>query len=162
MTAVVAGLCLVATLLAAGFGAAVYAGPAADSRLLTSSEVNAAPAGSPGRTVLEWFHAIQTSDQATVYSSLAPTVQHRLGRHSVETAVSSVAAGFGKPAIVSTYVRGGAARVRLWVLGFRQGTSTPVVASPLTLTLTRIAGRWRMADARYLMALARAVRAARP
>jgi hypothetical protein len=155
-----AAVCVVACLLATAFGAASYR-PPVDRHLITQADVSSRPAGSPDRSVVEWFKAIQHRDQAGVYGLLTPAARRRVSARSVGVAARIVSGAVGKPDIVGVAVRGDRAAVRLLMLSYVPGGGAPASAYPFTVGLARLDGRWWIADASYLMNSARDIKALR-
>lgn len=97
--------------------------------------------GSPQRTTMEWWKAVQFGNAGVVHSYYAPGVAP--DPSDLKRELSATASQFvGVPSFNSADVRGSKATLYLF-LG-RPGSSAP--PRPLSLNLVKTGGQWRLAD----------------
>lgn len=128
--------------------------------LVTDEQIGAAAKNSPARAVLLWFQAVQFKDQATVRELVTSDVVRDIGPDRLSRAVDTVGSSLGKPQVTSVRDRGSNASVRVFVLAYETGKPDPVAATPVTFSLDKDQGHWRLSDLRYLLTSADAISAA--
>jgi len=136
------------------------------ARSLVSSQLAPLPLGKPdvdARTpvaaVMSWFAAIQVADVPAVLRLTTAGAQLNVGRVRLSAAVRTVGAALGRPSVIQVERHGARASVRVLVLGYPGGGSSPVSAEPLLISLVRGRAGWQIDDVGYLMSSARAIRA---
>ena len=145
-----------AALLAAGCGSEPPATVSRSAFLLPLSAVRHLPAGSPQRSLLAWWRALQSGDRAGVRAALPRGAEGALANLP---ALASVGVRL-RPSIVDVERHGRRAVVYTEMVVRRPiGTPrlAPAVRIPQAFALERRGGRWRLRDAYPLDRLVRAV-----
>jgi hypothetical protein len=119
--------------------------------VITESELNHSPQGSPSRALLEFVQAVQFQDLAGAQDAFTPAVVKRVGAKRLRAAAKAVGSQFGRPQIVSTQPAGtGSVRLRVLLISY-DPQGRPSLSVPITFTLRRLDGVWKLADATYLL-----------
>lgn len=134
----------------------------ADERTgITLAEVKKIPLASPERNALFWFVAIRQNNPEGVLALSSRDDLPRMSDADLREAVATVAPALGKPVVFGVSRRSpDRAQIRLVILGYRDGDPRPATTDVLSLPMRRVNGRWVVADVRYLLDSARAVRRA--
>jgi hypothetical protein len=151
------GVVVVAALIG-GCGASttpVASGVPVTSNLVSAAEINAMPAGSPQRTLLQWWRYIQYNELTDFVSLLATPLrqqQIRSGQAAADVAGASGALNSARPHITQVTYNGDRATIFTQIV-IRQAvgaTRYVQVRTPQAFALVRQGGAWRMADDLYV------------
>ena len=153
-------LALLLTLVVAGCGSG-HAQPQDLSltaqQLVSQSEIDRLPAGTPQRLLLEWWRDIQYANLAGYVSAFQPSMQHELRRdpktnRALQWFAGSIRAA--RPAIVSIAQRDATTTIYTtikWRTAI--GTKRYVTTSrPQAFVLVRLGGAWRLYDDSFVQA----------
>jgi len=130
--------------------------------LVDQADIASVKAGTPERTVLEWFQAVQFDDIGGVRQLTAPNALKKLSPDKLAADIAAVAPAMAKPSVVSRRLGPSLAAVRVLLLSYTRGHAKPVLAIPATLVLVRVHGRWLMSDLSLLIEGARAINQSKP
>jgi hypothetical protein len=124
--------------------------------VVVEADIRATRAGTPQRTLVEWFQAVQFDDVEGVRRLTAPTALRLLRPAKLAADVEAVAPAMAKPRLVSARIGRSRAAVRVLLLSYALGKAKPVLSIPATLALVKVRGRWLMGDLALLVNGARA------
>ena len=164
MRAVVAALCAAMTVAGLACGedseSPSSAGPDGMSaaslpgNVIRDREIRDAVAGSPKRSLLQFFQAVQFQDVEAATELVTRGERRAVGPNRLKRAVGAIGSNLGRPRIVRLRRDGDRVVARVIILGFDPGETEPVSSSPTTFTLTRGGDRlWRLSDVSYLIAV---------
>lgn len=130
--------------------------------IVSDADIGRYGKGTPERTLLEWFQAVQYKDAIGAAQLVDARTLRRVGPIRFRSAVLTVGSALGKPAIVDLRPSpdGKQVSVRLLVEGFSPGTTEPVSSIPTSFHMVN-KGKWRLADVNYLTEAGDALAAAR-
>jgi hypothetical protein len=123
--------------------------------VLTSDDVNRAPAGSPNRTLLTWWRAVQFRDIPSAKQEYANGVDVGDLEHQIASLSPPLSAS--RPSVVDTSETGNAAKLYVIVqtlplgaTGAVRGGRTRAVETPVVFRLVKQGDTWKLADNSYL------------
>jgi hypothetical protein len=131
--------------------------PGATQQLLSQTDVNAQPPGSPERAFLAWWRDVQYANLAQFKLELVPALRDSFApRGKMPDAINyfSGALRSARPKIRDVS-RTGTTAVVYAIISYRQpvGTSRYVTTTvPRAFTFTKIGGRWLLADDSFAQA----------
>jgi hypothetical protein len=123
--------------------------------VLTSEDVNRAPADSPNRTLLTWWRAVQFRDIPAAKQEYANRVDVSDLEHQVVSLSPPLSAS--RPSVVDTSESGDEAKLYtivqtlpLQATGAVRGGRTRAVETPVVFRLVKQGDTWKLADNSYL------------
>jgi hypothetical protein len=156
----IAALGAAMVLAAFGLGACGSSSSSSDStstvgNYVTAQNLSQYKPGTPQRTVLQWWKAVQFGNPTMVHAYYAPSMGPSLPalQHELSTASNQFA---GVPTVNSAEVHGNKATLYLFVT--RPGSSAPPRA--VSINLVKTGDRWGLADDQLLAQVVERVRTA--
>jgi hypothetical protein len=125
--------------------------------VVTDSDVQAQPDGSPGRALLEWWQAFQFGDGAQVVALTSTDTLRELGKQNLSELASSTGQGLQGIEVLGASETGNTASVRVGLLQFtpeKEGgppPSEPTSSTPDTFEMRKEGDEWRFAQTDYLV-----------
>jgi hypothetical protein len=121
--------------------------------LLSEADVQGQPAGSPQRTLFEWWRALQFDDAPEAAKYYASDVDLTTAKLDQILSLGAPTLGLtGRPRVVDTDMNGDAATVRVLLESDDPQANGRIdkTQTARAFDLVREAGAWKMADNRYL------------
>jgi hypothetical protein len=121
--------------------------------LLSKADVQAQPAGSPQRTLFEWWRALQFDDAPAAAQYYASDVRLTTDKLDKILSLGAPTLGLtGRPRVVETDTNGDVATVRVLLEDDEPQANGRIDKNQTAraFDLVREAGAWKMADNRYL------------
>jgi hypothetical protein len=125
--------------------------------VVTDSDVQAQPEGSPGRALLEWWQAFQFGDGAQVVARTSTDTLEELGKQNLSELASSTGQGLQGIEVLGASETGNIASVRVGLLQFtpeKEGgppPSEPTSSTPDTFEMRKEGDEWLFAQTDYLV-----------
>lgn len=128
--------------------------------LIKAGDVAETRPGSPERTLVRWWQAMQYSNFDEAYELLAPTQQREYTRRAFQRAAGYATVGgfYSKPEVVERRGQGSTSTLLVNLLVFEAGKIAGV--APTVFRLERVDDRWQLADLRFFESKAKEGRAA--
>jgi hypothetical protein len=114
--------------------------------LVTNADLAATQAGSPSRTTLEWFQAVQFQDVGAVRRLSTSAAVKGLSDTTLTSWLSTFGPNFVRPQITAVITNGGAVSMRMLLLTYSARSGAPTSEQPFTLRLTRAGTSWLVSD----------------
>src|SRR4051812_23563251 len=128
--------------------------------LVRDEDVARQKPGTPARSLLEFFQAVQYQDVATARGLVSKRELRRVTPSEFASAVTVVGSAVGRPAIKNVRTNGNSAIIRVFVQAFAPGKAEPVSSDPTSFQLVDQDG-WKLDDIGYLTRAADQLSAAR-
>jgi hypothetical protein len=126
-------------------------------RVVTDSDIEAQPDGSPQRALLEWWQAFQFGDPVQVLARTSPDTIKELGEKNLSELASNTGPGLQGIEVLDSTETGNTASVRVGLLQFtpaKEGEpppSEPTSSTPDTFTMEKQGEEWLFADTDFLV-----------
>ena len=118
---------------------------------VTAVDIARTPTGSPGRSLLKWFRAVQLREVKAVRSLTAPPSVSHVSTSHLDRAVNRIGTGLAHPDLISTRVVGNQATVRVRLLTYLPNGRRPISDLPAIFALTRLNGAWVVSNVSVLL-----------
>lgn len=120
------------------------------ANIITVADVAGTGAGSPDRTLLSAFQAVQFRDVEGLRELTAPGTLARIGAARLKADVDLVGSALGKPFVTSRRATGSRANLRVIVGAYDGSSAQPRFITTQTLSLRREQGRWLLTDLAFV------------
>jgi hypothetical protein len=163
---VVAALAVVMAALASGCGGSSHAGVARAAtpvgtpppNIVSAHQISTFPPGSPARSLLETWQAVQFSDVEGARASVAPEALARISPRRFSETVQTIGDNIPGLRVIDTKQLGSQASVRVYLLFYAHGGSISATL-PMTFAFRRTAGGYKLSDLSYFTRTAREISA---
>jgi hypothetical protein len=124
--------------------------------VVTDSDIDAQPNGSPERALLEWWQSYQFSDAEQVVDRTSKTTLDDLGEKNLSDLVKAQGQGLQGIEVLGSDESGNTASVRVGLLQFqpeKEGEpppDEPTSSTPDTFEMKKEGGDWKFAATEYL------------
>jgi hypothetical protein len=117
--------------------------------LITARDLSRTRPGTPERSLLRWWQAMQYSSFDEAYDLLAPSLKRRysLKQFEREARLATIGGFFSKPDLVERRGRGSNSTLLVNLLVYKKDKVTGV--APTVFHMQMVDDRWHLADLRY-------------
>jgi hypothetical protein len=125
-------------------------------QVVTDSDIDAQPSGSPEQALLEWWQAYQFSDAEQVIARTSKGTLDDLGEKDLSELVKNTGQGLQGIEVLGSDESGNTASVRVGLLTFqpeKEGEpppDEPTSSTPDTFEMKKEGGEWKFAATEYL------------